>query len=107
MSEGIIMVFSNPASADKEAEFNDWYSGIHFDELTAPDGVKAAHRYKIHDTQIPGNPPSEFGYLSVYEIDDIDKVYREMRAIPTTPSDAIHPVRRQIIFEKIHSRTKD
>lgn len=107
MTKGVIMVFSNPVSEEREDEYNDWYSGIHFDELCAPEGVRAAKRFELFETQIPGNPPYPFKYLSVYELDDLDTAYPAMRALKTTPSDAIHPERRQIIFKEIHSFTKD
>lgn len=107
MAKGVIMVFSNPASPDKEDEYNDWYSGIHFDELTAPEGVRAARRFRVSQTQVPGNAEPHYQYLSIYELDDISRDFPDMRNVKTTPSDAIHVDRRQIIFEEIHSFRKD
>lgn len=107
MAKGVIMVFSNPSSDDREAEYNDWYSGIHMDELTAPEGVCAARRFRLSETQIPGNEPSPFKYLSIYELSDIDQGFPQMRDVKTTPSDAIHADRKQIIFEEIFAIDKD
>lgn len=101
MTKGIIMVFSGPVSPDKEAEYNEWYSGLHIEELSAPEGVRVVTRYKLSDTQIPGNEMPDYKYLSIYEIDDVGRDFPAMRDIKTTPSDAIHPVRKQLIYEQV------
>lgn len=107
MAKGVIMVFSNPASPEVEDEYNQWYNGIHYDELTAPDGVRAARRFRVSETQVPGNDAPVYQYLSIYELDDIERDFPAMRGIKTTPSDAIHADRRQVIFEEIHNFRKN
>lgn len=107
MAKGVIMVFSNPASPEVEDEYNEWYGGIHYDELTAPEGVRAARRYRVSQTQVPGNDEPKYQYLSIYELDDVERDFVAMRNIKTTPTNAIHPDRRQVIFEEIYSFRKE
>lgn len=107
MAKGVIMVFSNPASPDVEDEYNEWYRGIHFDELTAPEGVRSARRFRVSQTQVPGNDEPKYQYLSIYELDDVEREFHAMRGIKTTPSDTIAVDRRQVIFEEIYAFHKD
>ena len=49
MKPGLVFVYSNAISDEKEAEYNEWYNGIHAEECCVP-GVRRLKRYKLADT---------------------------------------------------------
>ncbi len=107
MGKGIIVVFSNPSSAEKEAEYNEWYSGIHMDEMSQPAGCKLVRRFKLSDNQVPGFVPPEHKYVAIYELDSVDTDFPEMAEIKTTPSDSIDVANSKIvIFDEIYESRK-
>jgi hypothetical protein len=65
-------VQSDPSSAEREAEYNDWYSKTHLGELCAIPGIVAARRYRVHDAGIPGSDSSPQKYLAIYELEADD-----------------------------------
>ena len=76
MAKGIMVVQTGPVSAEREAEYNDWYSGTHTPEVLALPGFVAARRYKLAGGD---GPPS---YLAIYEIeaDDLTAPVKELGA---------------------------
>jgi hypothetical protein len=109
MGKGLIFVYSNPVSPEKEDEYNAWGNGVHADELLEAPSVRSVSRYKVSDTQLPGVPSPDYRYLCVYELDDLDRGFREMHQIflRTTPSDAIDPARTlSVKFEEVHDYRK-
>ena len=80
MAKGIMVVESAPADAEREAEYNEWYSGTHIGEICAIPGFVAARRYKIRGTD--PNSSAKDSYLAVYEIeaDDLDQPLAELAA---------------------------
>lgn len=78
MPKGILFVQSNPASPDREDEFNAWYSGVHIPEVCDVPGVTGASRYKVSDAS-PGGP-GDNAYSAVYELeaDDLSAVLGEI-----------------------------
>jgi hypothetical protein len=75
MPKAIMVVQTGPVSAEREEEYNDWYSGTHIPEILAIPGFTGARRYKLTGD----GPPS---YLAVYEIEagDIFDPVKELRA---------------------------
>lgn len=71
MPRSMMMVFSNPADADVEEQYNNWYSNKHLPDLMKVPGVIAATRYKIAQgvETLPGIAGDPHGYLAVYEIE--------------------------------------
>lgn len=107
MGKGVIVVFSNPTSPEQEAEYNEWYSGIHIDELSQPAGCKVVRRFKVSDNQVPGAEAPAHKYIAIYELDDMDKDFAEMAAIKTTPSDTIDLTTSKIVlFDEIYELRK-
>ena len=47
MGKGVIAVWSNPISDDKEAEYNEWYSGIHISELTSGESAQMIYNLMV------------------------------------------------------------
>ena len=73
MPKGVLLVLTNPVSAEREAEFNDWYTNTHVPEVLEVDGFVAATRYRVSDQQMmPSAEPPAFRYLSIYEVDHDD-----------------------------------
>jgi hypothetical protein len=70
-----MVVQTGPVSAEREDEYNDWYSGTHLPEVLAVPGFVAARRYKLTGTDAPT-------YLAVYEIeaDDLTAPVKELGA---------------------------
>ena len=107
MGKGVIAVWSNPISDDKEAEYNAWYNGIHISELTAGNQCRRVTRYKVSDTtQMPGAPAPAHKYLAIYEFDDLDAGFAEMAAIETTPGPINLDNNRITLFEQVHDHAK-
>jgi hypothetical protein len=80
MPKGIMFVPSQPASPDREDEYNEWYSTTHIPEVCEVDGVVAARRYKIADPAQAG--PQTSTYIALYELDadDLAGVFDEISA---------------------------
>ena len=73
MPKGLLLVFSQPVSADREAEYNDWYDNVHLHDLVAVEGVASASRYRVSNSQLlPDAAPDGPPYLAVYEIEADD-----------------------------------
>ena len=83
MPKGIMFVPSQPATPDREDEYNTWYSKTHIPEVCEVPGVVAAQRYKIADPAqaVPGTS----AYIALYELDadDLTKVFEEIAARAT------------------------
>ena len=66
MSRHILVVMTNPA-AGMDAEFNDWYSNTHVQEVVGIPGFVSAQRFKLSAEQMGGE--NEYEYLAIYEIE--------------------------------------
>jgi hypothetical protein len=68
-----VLVFSNPTSAELEAEYNRWYEQQHIPDLLKVRGFHDAHRYRTVKTLSAGStlPP----YLAIYDVrtDDMSR----------------------------------
>ena len=86
MEEGLALVFSAPASAERETEFNEWYEKVHIPEVLAVDGFVSAQRYQLDPDQPrppkPGTALAEQPYVTVYrlEADSLADVATSLRA---------------------------
>ena len=69
---------SSPADAEREAAYNEWYSGTHVPELLAIPGFVSARRYRLSGEAKEG----QHSYLAVYELeaDDLTVPVKEIRA---------------------------
>jgi hypothetical protein len=84
--KGLFVVFSRPASDDPEvvAAYNKWYDENHIPDSLLMPGFVRGRRYKLADVQLlPGKSTAEgFDYVSIYELDDIDKVPEAQALLP-------------------------
>ena len=94
MAKALLFVFTNPASAEEEAEYNEWYDTVHGPSIQVKNsGVVAVSRYAIEEVTEgtrPGNDPSTpdrnvLGqtHAAIYEIeaDDEDGLKAVIRGI--------------------------
>ena len=63
-----LVVLSSPVKG-REAEYNDWYTNQHLDDVVAIPGFSAAQRLKLHQT-VTGEYKNP--YLAIYEMDAED-----------------------------------
>lgn len=70
MTKWIRIVETRCSDKTREAEFNDWYSYVHLDDMLKCPVVVAAKRYQRMDPK-----EGEAEYLAIYEIEteDIEK----------------------------------
>jgi hypothetical protein len=72
MAKAVMVVWSNPASPDREAEFNDWYDTVHArDVLDNVEGITSCTRYKVADAQF-GEMELPGSYVAYYDVDTDD-----------------------------------
>jgi hypothetical protein len=108
MGKGVLVVWSNPESPDKDADYNRWYNDIHIPEMTDSGHCKRVTRYKVSDdTQMPGAAGSSYRYFAIYEFDDVEAGVNGMRnrAKPSTPG-PIDPNTRRMVFEGVFDFTR-
>lgn len=92
MTKGVLLVWTEPSSPDREEEYNEWYDSTHApDVLENVEGVTSFRRFKVAKAQL-GDIPAPTRYLIIYEleIDDLSSVPRNFSQayrdglIPTT-----------------------
>jgi hypothetical protein len=78
---GLALVFLDPTSIDAEAEFNEWFDGIHLDEVLGVEGIVAGARFRRVDVPTAWSPVEQ-QYLTLLEVeaDDIAAVAAALRA---------------------------
>lgn len=113
MARGILLVFSNPSSSDREEEFNAWYSGTHLPEFLRLPSVTAARRFRLSESQMrmpPGTPLGGREYLAAYEVetDDFGALCEEIMSTASerTQSAVLErdPLPLTLLFEQIGDR---
>lgn len=79
MHTAMMIAFSRPASAEQEAEYNNWYSNIHLPEVMKIKGVIGARRYKTADIKPPeGISGRTHPYVAIYELSATNEAELEM-----------------------------
>ncbi|MCC6382471.1 MAG: hypothetical protein IT304_08170 [Dehalococcoidia bacterium] len=70
LARAILLVFTNAASPEQEAEFNTWYDGTHLPDVLRVPGFVAATRYRaVGGSSLGVSRPTSHAYLAVYELD--------------------------------------
>ena len=78
-----MVVGSNPTDPAREAEFNEWYTNTHLDDVLRVAGFNVARRYALSDARpMAGTQASSLRYLAVYEVesDDLEQSGRDLQA---------------------------
>lgn len=88
------VVLTNPVEG-REAEYNDWYDGVHLRDVTAIPGILRAERFELADSQ--RSFPQPYKYLAIYEIetDDLQWVADEIGRRAGTATMVISPAMAQ------------
>ena len=108
MSKHLLIVLTNPAEG-KEAEFNDWYSNRHLEDVLKVPGIVAAQRYALSPVQRM-SPPLPWTYFALYEIetDDLKSTIEGLSSRSGTAlmpiSDAMHADRQAFVVHAIGER---
>jgi hypothetical protein len=66
------LVFSNPASPEKDDVYNDWYNNTHIPAILKLEGFVGASRWKLSASRPPAEALAERQYLAIYELDTDD-----------------------------------
>lgn len=84
-----LLVFSEPF-AGRDAEFDEWYTGRHLDDICALPGFTTAQRFTLNSVSMGASLNK---YLAIYdmETDDPDWVVENMFAARDTPAMPISP----------------
>ena len=82
MSTHCLIIYTSPV-ADREAEYNEWYTKQHIPDVLRVPGFVAAQRFKLPDEA--GKPPR---YVALYEMetDDPDALTAELTRLAGTPA---------------------
>ena len=105
MPKGILFVQSNPASPEREDEYNAWYSGVHIPEVCDVPGVTGASRYKVSDAAPVGPDTPRYSAVYQLEADDLSAVLGEIASramdgrMNISDSMAMDPVPSMVIYE--------
>ena len=82
LSKGILQVQSAAASAERDAEFSDWYTNTHIPQVLDIPGFSSARRFRVSDTAGIAPAPGTPTYLTIYEVeaDDLAAPLQELMA---------------------------
>jgi len=69
LSAGIVLVFSNSRSIDKDPDLNRWYNDMHVDDMLSTGFFHAGHRYRSSVETMPSRYDVRYQYLAIYETD--------------------------------------
>ena len=73
MGKAIMVVHTRPVSADKEDEYNKWYTEEHLADVVSVPGFGSARRFVLSETPgFEGLPSNDFKYMAIYELDTDD-----------------------------------
>ena len=91
---GIFLTFSYPKSAEDDEAYNQWYDEHHAREALLMPGFVKARRFKMAEQQLVPEFATEsgFGYVTIYEVDDIDLVPEMQRIFSRLPMVTTHLV---------------
>ena len=78
MPRGIMYVETMPASADREAEYHQWYNDTHLAQILSVEGIVSARRFAPND----GDGP----FIAIYELDcdDLDAAVQRLGELGAT-----------------------
>jgi hypothetical protein len=112
MAKGKMVIFTAPASAETEGEFNRWYNNVHIPEIAAAaPKISGASRYKVSGTQIPGMETPAQPYMAMYHLDDVKEGIAQMLggAAGYTATDSTSPeggIATAVVYEQIFEFNK-
>ena len=111
MAKGKMVIFTAPASVEKEGEFHRWYNEVHIPEIAAAaPAISGASRYKVSNIQIPGQDTGAYPYMAMYHLEDVPTGIGQMLAGAAgyTGTDATGPggIPTAVVYEQIFEFNK-
>src|ERR1700757_662295 len=92
MAHGILLVLSDPVSAEADDAYNEWYDNVHLPEILALPGFTSARRFRVAEAQLAsqGGPDAvrvkfPHRYVAVYEVEAPDVRKPRSRSAPHPP----------------------
>lgn len=76
--KGIMIALTNPVTANRTDEYNDWYNNIHGKEVSSLSGFVSMTRYEAKAQVVPPADKPAFSYLALYELDDVDTALQSL-----------------------------
>ena len=104
------LVALTSARPTRDEEYNQWYDAQHLPDVLKVPGFVAAQRFKLSEAVTTPKAPSNYKYLTIYEIetDDIAEVVRDLGQRVGTErmpmNNALAPERYSYIFETVSER---
>lgn len=83
MAQFTFVVLTNPVDG-RDAEFNDWYTNKHVDDVLALGPFVSAQRFRLAATE--SNQGSPYAYMSLYQVDadSADEAHKALMAAVNT-----------------------
>lgn len=70
MTRPILVAMTNSVSPERDEEFNQWYNGIHADNLLSLPTMRSLVRYRAVQQLTPAGQQPFHKYLAIYDLDD-------------------------------------
>src|SRR5690349_8641589 len=111
MPNATLLVFTNPVSTEREADYNRHYDHVHLPQVCRVPGVLGVTRYRLADFQMPDMTMPKFRYVAVHYLEDAEPTLRRMMAAARgwDYSDATGRESDRYLYEEIYryGRTTD
>lgn len=78
MTGSVFMAMTNSVSPERDAEFNDWYNGVHSNDLLSLPTMHSMTRYRAVRQITPAAVAPSHQYLALYHLDDPEAAYRAL-----------------------------
>lgn len=89
MPKSLMLVLTNPASAEQRADFENWYDTKHLHDIAGLGGIVSATRYRIV-SDVPvlsGLPGAQQASLAIYELEA--ETDEDLRAVTAAMQNAL------------------
>lgn len=70
MARPILVAMTNSVSAERDDEFNNWYNGVHADDLLSLPTMRSLVRYRAVQQLTPAGTAPFHEYMAIYDLDD-------------------------------------
>ncbi|MTD17086.1 hypothetical protein GIS00_24425 [Nakamurella sp. YIM 132087] len=89
MAPGVLLMLHN-AVPGREAELDDWYHGTHLGEILQTPGFASGQRFRLltRSRMTADSPDAPYGYLTLYEVDDVEEAYAAIHRRARSDRDA-------------------
>lgn len=78
MPRPVLVALTNSISAERDAEFNEWYNEVHSKDLLSLPTMRSMTRYRAQQQITPGGGEPFHKYLAIYDLDDPQAAYEAL-----------------------------